>query len=74
MYSFNYIVETNLRSRAIIKIILRNAACKSPNMQNELTAAMSSVVAESNKQKLKYLGIQSKLIALWSTLEQKHFS
>ena len=46
---FNYTVEKDQRLRAIIKTIPRNATYTSPDVQNELIAAMSSVVIEDIK-------------------------
>ena len=47
---FNYTVEEDQCLRAIIKIISRNATIASPDMQNELMAAMNSVVTTGIKQ------------------------
>ena len=50
---FNYTVEKDQRLRAIIKIIPRNATYTSPDMQNELIAAMSSVVTEGIRHEIE---------------------
>ena len=49
---FNYTIEKDQRLRVITKTILRNATYASPDMQNELIAAMSSVVTEGIKRKI----------------------
>ena len=49
---FNYTVEKDLRLRPIIKTAPRNATYTSPDTQNELIAAMSSVVIEGIKQEI----------------------
>ena len=46
----NYTVEKGQRLRAIIKTIPQKATYTSPGMQNELIAAMSSVVTAGIKQ------------------------
>ena len=46
----NYTNEKHQRLRAIIKTIPQNVTYTSPDMQNELIAAMSSVVTEVIKQ------------------------
>ena len=50
---FNYTVEKNLRLRPIIKTAPRNATYTSPDTQNELIAALSSVVTEGIKQEIE---------------------
>ena len=61
---FNYTVEKVQRLRAVIKNIPRNAMYTSSDMQNELIAAMSSVVTENILSKnLEILGIKLNLMA-----------
>ena len=52
---FNYTLEKDQRLRAIIKTISGNARAISPDMQNELTAAMNSVVTWVFSKKLEIL-------------------
>ena len=49
---FNYAVKTDLRLRAIIKTISQNATYTSHDMQNEVIAAMSSVVTKGIEQEI----------------------
>ena len=57
---FDYTVEKDQRLRAFIETIPQNATYTSPNMQNELIAAMSSVVTE---------GIKNEIGNFWYTIK-----